>query len=42
MFFGQGPFMKKEVIEIDAAIKKQKPSNLLAFLALYFPLNVKN
>jgi hypothetical protein len=42
MFFGQGPFMEKEVIEINAAIKKQKPSNLLAVLALYFPLDVEN
>ena len=42
MFFGQGTFMEKEVIEINAAIKKQKPSNLLAVLALYFPLDVEN
>ena len=42
MFFGKGPFMEKEVIEINAAIKKQKPSNLLAVLALYFPLDVEN
>ena len=42
MFFGQGPFMEKEVIEINAAIKKQKPSNLLAVLALYFALDVEN
>jgi hypothetical protein len=41
MFFGQGPFMEKEVIEINAAIKKQKPTNLLAVLALYFPLDVE-
>jgi hypothetical protein len=41
MFFGQGPFMEKEVIEINASIKKQKPSNLMAVLALYFPLDVE-
>ena len=41
MFFGHGPFMEKEVIEINAAIKKQKPSNLLAVLAHYFPLDVE-
>ena len=33
--------MEKEVIEINAAIKKQKPSNLLAVLALYFPLDLE-
>ena len=33
--------MEKEVIEINNAIKKQKPSNLLAVLALYFPLDLE-
>jgi hypothetical protein len=41
MFFGQGPFMEKKVIEINAAIKKQKPTNLLAVLARYFSLDVE-
>ena len=41
MFFGHGPFMEKEVIEINAAIKKQKPYNFLAVLALYFHLDVE-
>ena len=33
--------MEKEVIEINASIKKQKPSNLMGVLALYFPLDVE-
>jgi hypothetical protein len=37
MFFGQGPFMEKEVIEINVTIKKQKPSNRSGRLGILFP-----
>ena len=36
------PFLEKEVTEINDLIKKQKPSNLLEILSLYFPYDTED
>ncbi len=41
-FFGQYPFLEKEVTEINDLIKKRKPSNLLEVLSLYFLFQMEN
>lgn len=41
-FFGQHPFLEKEVTEINDLIKKRKPSNLLEILSLYFPYDMED